>query len=98
LFFVGIYRFDKAVGVKDQTVPWIKAKGVLWFVGKTLFLNANDEVLARQQLYGRTLAAEAADFEPVPAGKPPTPAPEVAEERDTDGRKVLQFPKAFDED
>jgi S-DNA-T family DNA segregation ATPase FtsK/SpoIIIE len=47
---------------------------------------------------GRTLAAEAADFEPVPAGGPPEPPPEATEERDPDGRKVLQFPKAFDDD
>ena len=44
---------------------------------------------------GRTLAAEAADFEPVAAGAPTEPEPE---ERDADGRKLLQFPKAFDDD
>jgi S-DNA-T family DNA segregation ATPase FtsK/SpoIIIE len=44
---------------------------------------------------GHTLAAEAADFEPVTAGAPP----EVeAEERDPDNRKLIEFPKAFDED
>ena len=44
---------------------------------------------------GRTLVAEAADFEPVPAGAPAEPE---AEERDAGNRKLLQFPKAFDEE
>ena len=44
---------------------------------------------------GRTLVAEAADFEPVPAGAPAEPE---TEEPESSSRKLLQFPKAFDEE
>ena len=43
---------------------------------------------------GRTLVAEAADFEPVPAGAPP----EAPIDDEPSSRKLLQFPKAFDDD
>ncbi|MBW8040313.1 MAG: ParB/RepB/Spo0J family partition protein [Planctomycetes bacterium] len=58
LLACGVRSFRQAVCMKDQAVPRVEAKGVLWFVGKTLFLDANEKVLARQPFHGCTVGAD----------------------------------------